>query len=141
MAKPIVKQLAHVCIFARDVEETAKFYEDVLGLEIKFRFTRKGDYFGFYLDTGGRTNIEVFRKSEASFAETNQINHMCLEVANMDEAVAHIRSKGVTISDKKFGVDFTWQSWTKDPNGVKIELFEYTDKSLQFVGGTCEANW
>ena len=29
----------------------------------------------------------------------------------------------------------------KDPSGTKIELFEYTDRSAQFVGGDREANW
>ena len=28
-----------------------------------------------------------------------------------------------------------------DPNGVRIELFEYTPKSAQFVGGDRIADW
>ena len=76
-----------------------------------------------------------------SFSEANQINHICLEVNSLDEAVAAIRTKGVSITDKKLGVDDTWQAWTADPNGVKIELFEYTPRSAQFVGGDRVANW
>ena len=51
------------------------------------------------------------------------------------------RAQGVTITDKSFGCDDTWQAWTADPDGVKIELFEYTDKSAQFVGGDRVATW
>lgn len=136
-----VKQLAHVCVFTADVEASARFYRQVLGLPIQFRFTREGAFFGFYLDAGGRTSIEVFAKPAARFAETDRINHICLEVASIDDAVAHIRAQGVEVTDKKLGVDETWQAWTADPDGVKIELFEYTPQSHQFTGADAEANW
>lgn len=136
-----IKQLAHVCIFANDVEETKKFYKDVLGLDPVFHFLRDGRKFGFYLNAGGRTHIEVFEKAEAEFTDKNQINHMCLEVEDMDAAVAHIAAQGVDVTEKKNGCDDTWQAWIKDPNGVKIELFEYTDESAQFVGRDRVAHW
>jgi lactoylglutathione lyase/glyoxylase I family protein len=141
MAGIEVRQLAHVCIFAKDLAETAAFYRDVLGLPVKFGFTRAGAPFGFYLDAGGRTNIEVFLKPEAKYAATNAINHLCLEVGSIDDAVAHIRASGVEVTAKKFGVDETWQAWITDPNGVRIELFEYTDRSAQFAGGDRVADW
>lgn len=137
----IIKQLAHVCIFTDDLDSTEAFYRDVLGIPVKFRFVRNGKPHGFYLDVGGRTNIEVFEKPDTAFAESNAINHLCLEVEDMDEAIAHIRAQGVAITDKKFGIDDTYQSWTADPNGVKIELFEYTAKSAQFLGGDRNVNW
>ncbi|MER8508395.1 VOC family protein [Mesorhizobium sp. M0894] len=71
----------------------------------------------------------------------NQINHFCLEVENIDAAIAHLRSKGVDVTSKKRGCDDTYQAWIRDPNGVKIELFEYTEKSAQFVGGDRIADW
>lgn len=141
MAGRIVKQVAHVCIFARDLKATEAFWTGVLGMTVAFRFTRNGAPYGFYLDAGGRSNVEVFQKSDSSFSDANQINHICLEVNDLDDAVAQIRAAGVKITDKKMGVDDTWQAWTADPNGVRIELFEYTDKSAQFVGGDRVANW
>ena len=137
----IIKQLAHMCIFTDDLAATEAFYRDVLGIEVKFRFIRDGKLHGFYLDVGNSTNIEVFEKAGTAFDESNAINHMCLEVHDMDAAIAHIRAQGAEITDKKFGIDDTYQSWTKDPNGVKIELFEYTPKSAQFLGGDRNVNW
>jgi len=141
MTNSLIKQVAHVCIFAHDLEATEAFWSGVLGMPVAFRFTRNGAPYGFYLTAGGRTNIEVFQKSETQFSDANQINHICLEVNSLDEAVTAIRAKGIAVTDKKLGVDGTWQAWTADPNGVKIELFEYTDKSAQFVGGDRVANW
>lgn len=136
-----VKQVAHVCIFANDVEETRNFYKNALGLETVFNFLRDGKIFGFYLEAGGRSHIEVFQKEGASFSESNQINHLCLEVENIDQAIDHIKGLNIDITKKKFACDDTYQAWIKDPNGVKIELFEYTDKSAQFVGGDRVADW
>ncbi|MCB1516056.1 MAG: VOC family protein [Hyphomicrobiaceae bacterium] len=141
MAAPIVKQVAHVCIFAHDIDETAAWYQKTLGFEKRFNFTRDGKVFGYYLDAGGRTFLEVFHKDASSFSEDNQINHICYEVSNMDDAIAHIRAQGVEARDKSIGCDDTWQSWITDPNGVKIELFEYTDQSAQFVGRDRVAHW
>lgn len=141
MTKKIVKQLAHVCIFTDDLDATEAFYRDVLGIGVKFRFIRDGKPHGYYFDLGGSTNIEVFERSGAAFSDANVINHICLEVDNMDEAIAHVRAKGVSITDKSFGVDETYQSWLADPNGVKIELFQYTPKSAQFLGGDRIVNW
>ncbi|MER8565170.1 VOC family protein [Mesorhizobium sp. M0924] len=75
-----VKQLAHVCIFAHDLEATRAFYRDVLGLDTQFNFLRDGKVFGFYLNCGDRSHVEVFQKDGTSHSELNQINHFCLEV-------------------------------------------------------------
>jgi lactoylglutathione lyase/glyoxylase I family protein len=136
-----IKQVAHVCAFTNDLGATETFWTEVLQLPITFRFTRQGKPYGFYFTAGGRTNVEFFEKADARFEETNRINHIAFEVEDMDKAVAHIRSKGVSITDKKFGVDETWQAWTADPNGIKIELFQYTPTSAQFVGGDRAADW
>lgn len=136
-----VKQVAHVCIYAKDVDETRAFYTDVLGMDTAFNFTRDGRIFGFYMNAGGRTHIEVFENTGAEYGAKNQITHLCLEVENMDAAIAHITGQGVEASEKKNGCDDTWQSWITDPNGVRIELFEYTDESAQFVGRDRVAHW
>jgi len=138
-----IKQLAHVCVLTHDIKAAEHFYCTVLGLKKAFSFTRNNGVFGFYLDSGGRTNIEVFENPKAPFAAQGQADHLCLEVENLDNAMAVLRQHGIEIRDngKKFGVDDTWQAWIKDPSGTKIELFEYTVKSAQFVGGDREANW
>lgn len=143
MTKPLIKQVAHTCIFAHDLDATEAFYRDVLGVAKAFDFRRGEDWIGFYLDLGARSFIEVFRKADSSFAETNQINHICLETEDLDALLAHVRAQGVAISDKKLGVDGTWQAWLADPNGVKLEIFQYTADSLQFApkGGICQVNW
>lgn len=143
MTKSLIKQVAHTCIFAHDLDATEAFYRDVLGIPKAFDFKRGDDWVGFYLQPGARTFIEVFLKPGTSFDETNQINHICLETEDLDVLLAHVRGQGVAITDKKLGVDGTWQAWLADPNGVKLEIFQYTENSLQFqtTGAACQVNW
>ena len=136
-----VRQLAHVCIFTHDVDAALAFYTGPMGLKKAFDFTRGGKFYGFYLDVGARTYIEVFHNDEAPFVKTGQVNHLCLEVADLKAAVASLRAAGIEVTEPKYGVGDTWQAWLKDPSGTPIELFEYTDKSAQFVGGDRAADW
>lgn len=143
MTKPLVTQVAHTCIFARDLDAVEAFYRDVIGIERKFDFKRGDKRIGFYLDFGNRTFVEVFLKGESRFEETNQINHICFETEDLDGFIAHVKSKGVAITEKKLGVDHTWQAWLADPSGVKLEIFQYTKDSMQFGpdGVVCQVDW
>ena len=137
-----VKQLAHVCIFAHDLEATRAFYRDVLGLDTQFNFLRDGKMFGFYLNCGGRSHVEVFQKDAARHtASRTRSTTSAWKCEDIDAAIAHIRSKGIDVTAKKHACDDTFQAWIRDPNGVKIELFEYTAKSAQFTGGDRIADW
>ncbi|SFV32676.1 lactoylglutathione lyase/glyoxylase I family protein [Devosia crocina] len=140
---PLVKQVAHTCIFARDLDAVEAFYRDVIGIAPKFEFRRGENRIGFYLDFGNRTFVEVFLKGESRFEETNQINHICLETDDLDAFIAHVKSHNVAITDKKRGADNTWQAWMADPSGVKLEIFQYTPESMQFGpdGAVCQVDW
>ncbi len=143
MSKALVRQVAHTCIFARDLDAVEAFYRDVTGVTPKFDFKRGEDRIGFYLDFGNRTFVEVFRKGESRFSEADQINHICFETDDIDGFIANARAKGVTVTDKKLGVDHTWQCWLADPSGVKLEIFQYTADSMQFgpEGVDCQVDW
>ena len=136
-----VTQLAHVCVFSHDLTAAEAFYVGALGLTKKFNFTKQGKWVGLYLDCGARSFVEVFLHDEAPFAKTGAVNHLCLEVADLPAAVARLRALGVEVSAPKYGCDDTWQAWLTDPSGSPVELFQYTAKSAQFVGGDREIDW
>lgn len=137
----LVRQIAHVCMMSHDLDASEHFYCDVLGLNKAFEFVKNGRRIGFYIETGARTWIEVFHHSDAPFPSLGAVNHFCFEVNSIDEAIKVIRAKGIEITDKKYGVDDTWQAWNKGPSGERIELFEYTEKSAQFTGGDRTPDW
>ena len=134
----MIKQLAHVCIHARDLDATRRFYCDTLGAEVGFDFQRDGRGFGYYLKLGASTFIEVF---EGEPGGEGNIRHLALEVDDIQAVVTALREHGAEASDPQFGDDHAWQAWTTDPNGVRIELHQYTEKSMQLVGGVCKVTW
>ncbi len=134
----MIKQLAHACIFTEDLDATSKFYFEALDLEKGFDFIKNDKPFGYYVKLGQTTFIEVFLGKPGA---PGNINHIAIEVEDMDGLIKRIKSYGYEIGQKKLGVDHSWQVWVTDPNGVRIEFHEYTDKSLQYHGGECIVNW
>ena len=134
---PLIKQLAHACIDAADLKKTEHFYCTALGLTKKYRYIRNGKELGFYLDSGGNTFIEVFEQPILESNTQHPLKHFCLQVENIDEVVTTLRSYGFQVSDKRAGLDRTWQCLTCDPNGINIELHQYTAESSQLTGRDC----
>ncbi|MHB1293698.1 MAG: VOC family protein [Anaerolineae bacterium] len=122
-----VKGLSHVCFTVADVERSLEFYEGVLGLQHAFDFCRDdGTRFGAYVYLGNRTFLELFARKAGSDAPamSHSFQHICIEVADMDDAVAAFRSRGAEVSDCKMGGDGNPQAWLADPDGNRIELHE-----------------
>jgi hypothetical protein len=44
---------------------------------------------------------------------------------------------GYETTEKKLGSDQSWQIWTTDPNGVRIEFHQYTADSSQRTHNNC----
>lgn len=134
----MIKQLAHICIHTADLEATARFYQEGLGLERGFEFAKDGNLFGFYIKLGSDTFIEVFKGDPGV---VGNINHIAIQTDDIDAVMGRLRDHGYEVGDKSLGADHSWQAWTADPNGVRIEFHEYTPESMQLVGGTCVVDW
>jgi catechol 2,3-dioxygenase-like lactoylglutathione lyase family enzyme len=134
----MIKQLAHICIHTADLEATCRFYQEGLGLQSGMDFIKDGALFGCYFKLGNDTFIEVFKGGPG---DPGNINHVAIQVSDMDAVIARLRQHGYEVGDKTMGADHAWQAWTADPNGVRIEFHEYTPESLQLTGGTCVVDW
>ncbi len=135
----MISGIAHVCIEARELEASEAFYR-ALGLERKFAFRRGEEVIGFYLDCGRGTFVEVFH-ADARPAGPSPLRHVCLEVEGLDALLERLRAAGIDAGDKTMGCDGSWQAWLTDPDGVAIELHEYTPRSAQRTGADCEVDW
>lgn len=136
----MIKALAHVCLFSRDLERTRRFYCDGLGLSVQFRFMRQGEPFGFYLKVSDSQFIEVFYRDEPS-GGVAQIGHICLETDDLEALRRDLTAKGIETTEPKLGSDHSWQMWLRDPDGTAIEFHQYTAQSTQYTGGDCIVTW
>ena len=137
----MIKSLAHLCVFAQNLEASRVFYCDVLGLPRHFDFHKDGKLFGFYLQVAPHQFIEIFSATAPAETKHQRIHHFCLEVTDIDALREQLLRHGVTVTPKKFGCDQTWQCWCKDPDGTEIEFQQYTPQSSQFSRANCIANW
>lgn len=134
------KKINHIAVAVNNLEETAKFYEDVLGLSlsgvevVSAQKTRAG-FFRI-----GESNIELVQPSEpdsplVKFLETRGqgIHHICFEVDDIESAVKAFLERGATMVDQKPrpGAHNTKVAFIhpKSSSGVLIELCEVPKES------------
>jgi glyoxylase I family protein len=121
--------LHHVALICRDVEETIRFYQDVVGFPL-VELVENRDYAGsshFFFDIGNRNLLGFFDfpgHDHPPFSETiGGVQHIAISVSG--DAFAAARSRfdelGVTYLGPDRGVDDSL--YIRDPNGVGIELY------------------
>ena len=146
-----VKELGHLAFKCKDLSASEAFYRDVLGFERKFSL-KYGDRADscysapkerewiVYMQVTDRLFIELFdaeNAKEYSLPDRDKFNyqHLALIVDDIFAAEKELREKGAPVdTPPELGVDNTWQMWSHDPDGNKIEFMQYTDKSYQIVG-------
>ena len=133
----MIKGLAHVCLAATDLAATERFYCRGLGLKKAFDFLRQGSIIGFYLEVGPGSYIEVFQRAEVNAGAASPIQHLCIEVDDIDAVGKRLAESGYPVTEKKLGADRSWQMWVTDPAGVRIEFHQYTPQSSQIIRQNC----
>jgi lactoylglutathione lyase len=134
-------RLAHIAIRAEDIEKTAAFYRDVLGLPEAFRMHKPGEQDSppilttIYLYIADSQFIEIFPGGLERRQEGSGIIgavHFCIEVDDAAAALEEIRRRGAPI-DKELTAGYSRciQFWTHDPDGNAIEFMELPPESLQ----------
>jgi methylmalonyl-CoA/ethylmalonyl-CoA epimerase len=100
-----VKRIEHVGIVVRDVEASRKLWEGCFGIKlggVEANTTRR-----LALYPVGDSMVELLAgitpdsKQAKMIAEgKGGLNHICLEVENIDEALAELRAKGIPLLDQ-----------------------------------------
>ncbi|MDD4889991.1 MAG: VOC family protein [Phycisphaerae bacterium] len=128
----MLRSLAHACFVVADLDRAVKFYCDGLGMKLAFEFrNEQGQRTGVYLSCGGRTFVEMFIGKPNPPDPQGSYRHISLEVDDLDATAAKLTAAGAGVTEKKMGKDNSWQAWTADPDGNRIELHQYTPTSHQ----------
>ena len=119
----------HVAIICSDYERSKKFYVEVLGFSI-IKETYRASRNSYKLDLRvGRTQIELFSfpnpPQRVSNPEACGLRHLAFEVAELDQTVIELKSKGIEVepirTDKLTGKRYTF---FKDPDSLPLEIYE-----------------
>ncbi|MHB1101516.1 MAG: VOC family protein [Devosia sp.] len=122
-------RLDHIALLVRDLDETARFFTEVLhirevpnpmgGTEIRW----------FEFGNGQRFHIQA---GDISTTHVDKRAHFAFSAADFDEALAFLRRKGVAFSDFKgtpgavnVRPDGIRAVFLQDPNGYWIEINDF----------------
>ena len=137
----MIRRLAHLCLITNDLDRLVAFYRDGLGLKVAFTFVNAdGATYGTYLACGDTTFIEIFDQMLAAkqwggdmnpLHAGNRYGHLCLEVTGIADLKKTLLARDLDVGEIRTGYDHSFQMWTADPDGNRIELMEYTHRSQQ----------
>lgn len=122
-----VKKLLHTRMRVSDLDQTIRFYTDVLGLEVVERKTSpRGSMLAFLKVPNSEELIEL-----TSFPPSGPVNvqedlvHLAFQVENLDDTIASLDAKGVKVTDgptqTSSGSRFIF---IDAPDGYEVELIE-----------------
>jgi catechol 2,3-dioxygenase-like lactoylglutathione lyase family enzyme len=121
--RPRITGVAHIALYAHDVDRSLAFYKDFLGYDEPFRLEKDGGLLLTFIKVGDRQYIEIFPEREAG---TDRLNHIALETDDAEGMRAYLATRGVKVPEKvptgRIGnANFN----IVDPDGHTVEIVEY----------------
>jgi catechol 2,3-dioxygenase-like lactoylglutathione lyase family enzyme len=125
-----VKTIDHVTLVVGDLERSAAFYVELLGMR---RVARPSFGFPGLWFQAGSTQIHLILKHDKSSyaglpdappeAGAGRVFHFAFEVPDFETAVARLKSAGIRVRGTGLRPDGCHQLWCYDPDGHIVELF------------------
>ena len=124
-------QYLHTMIRVRSLDESVKFYTELLGMkELRRNDVPDGKYTLVFMGYGPESSHTVleltYNYGVDSYDQGTAFGHLALGVPDIYGAVEKLRAAGVKITREPGPVKFgkTVIAFIEDPNGYKIELIE-----------------
>ena len=122
-----VTKLLHTRMRVSDMEQTIAFYTGVLGLEVIERKTSpRGSHLAFLQVPNSDELIELTSFPPSGPVKVQEdLVHLAFQVENLDDTIASLTGKGVTITDGPTQTGSGSRFLFIDaPDGYEIELIE-----------------
>ena len=123
----MVKKLLHTRYRVTDLEKTASFYKEVLGLEETRRHqSPRGSELVFFKAPGSEEEIEICKYDASGPVNVGvDITHLAFEVEDMDAFAKHAAAKGYPLSDGPTPTSTgSVIAFVDAPEGYEIELIQ-----------------
>jgi len=124
----------HTSITVRHLDESLRFYTEVLGLQPDGRraIPENRAEIAFLRDpeSGARLELTCW-EGKAEFEAGEQLDHLAFEVADLDAVLARVRALGVRVAKEPYRLagGSGRIAFLLDPNEVWIELIEHPAKA------------
>jgi len=125
-----LKAIDHIAVFTVNINESVRFYTEVLGLK-EIKRIPNGDNVLVYMKVNDTSAIELFdHEKEITYSEhspsSSGVAHICLSVTGIEEWNEHLKKHNVEFTLPLCALEHLGKKVLlfKDPNGVVIELSE-----------------
>jgi catechol 2,3-dioxygenase-like lactoylglutathione lyase family enzyme len=118
-----VGMLDHFNIRTRRLDDTVRFYEDILGLQNGDR--PNFSFPGAWMYSEGRPVVhlvDISPTDEQQKPDSGVVHHVAFASRDFNGMKARLQSKGMAFETRQVPGGELWQIFVRDPNGVMIEL-------------------
>lgn len=123
-----MKKLEHIGIMVKNMEESIRFYTEVLGMELNRRSIVNEQLELVFLNFPGQESVEVelIGRWDESFVDSGIVNHLALTVENIEDELRRLKEYGVTLIDEepRIVMNGVKIAFFFGPNGERLELFQ-----------------
>jgi catechol 2,3-dioxygenase-like lactoylglutathione lyase family enzyme len=116
----MIEGMNHFTVIAEDPAKTMDYYVGLIGLEEGPRPDL--GFPGAWLYAGGRAILHVYFDRPVPSQRAGVIDHMAFTAKGLKETKARFDAKGVKYDLRQQAGAGTWQLFSYDPNGAKVEL-------------------
>lgn len=109
----------------KNLEESLKFYEEIVGLKISKRFNAGPGVEIAFLGQYGETQIELICNENLKEIDCGKHISLGFEVNSVDEMMKLVKEKGIAIHSGPFQPNpYVRFFYALDPNGLRIQFVE-----------------
>jgi lactoylglutathione lyase len=117
-------KFCHITIMVKNLEESLKFYQEIVGLTVDKRFKAGPDSEIVFLGDG-ETKVELISNQTNTNVDIGKDLSIGFEVDSLDKVIQFVKSKGIEINggivQPNPHVRFFY---ILDPNGLKIQFLQ-----------------
>lgn len=110
-------------ITTEKLEESVKFYEEIVGLSVVRRFSPAPGTEITFLKDGNGFEVELLQNGKQMGTEKDGIS-LGFEVKSLADTLTLVKSKNISVSGGPMKVPGCSFFFVKDPNGVSIQFVE-----------------
>jgi len=122
-------KLLHTSITVKDMDESIKFYTEIIGLELRNRreIPENKAEIAFLSDKQSDVQLELTHwKEKKDWNQGDELDHLAFGVPDMDEAMKFFKNRKVEIAKEPYSLrgSSTKIAFISDPNGIWLEIIQ-----------------